>query len=1222
MSNRLKRVKKWVATSLVVLLAAGSGGQAVNGAAAVEPKPGNAGGYNDIKGHWAEQQLQLWVDSGWLSGYGDGKLRPDQPVKRSELAALINRAFGKEATAAPALAFKDVKKESWDYSTVATAVYAGYVNGYEDGTFRPSGKVTRQEAAVMLAKASDVEGSAGAESTFSDKDALGVWSRSYVAALASQGILGGYPDGSFRPAGQLTRAEAVTAISKAVKMDSPAKEYNKAGVYGPSTGSQEVNGNVQISASGVTLQNLVIRGDLILDKAIGEGDAFLSGVKVTGKTYIRGGGVHSVHVKDSQLSDVRVEKDGSAVRLSVEGKSELGSVTVEPNAAGSVVALQYGSRILKLLLNAKTFMSGQGIIDEAILRHDVSDSVFEKEPLSKKVLPNPSSQPSPTPSPIVGGGGFFPGFPGNPGNPTPTPTPSPTPSPTGSPAPTVAPEALLTELSVGGYPLTPFPSDKTGFDPKEVEYDVYLPVDFVTGDLEVKALASHPDIQISVTARTSYGDILIEDKKLDSDGKVRYRQQARQEVDVLIRLGSKDGEMLNGYWVRVLYDWTLAENAHITSDGSINIAGKGIEEGDMLRVYANDGDAAPVYAIPQSASGKVISIRPLNKIKQDALNGNPGSIWISLQKQGQPEQPRQKVEYDFRALAELSGGVKASTMTKEEMEAANIQFTYGVELNLDPLSPSPAEAEFVRVGWSNGSHVPRTPSIEDAEVSGWNTGHLYKLKGTSTELMSYWDNEPKDFRGYFTVYYYNADKRPIGYSILPLEVKVHLTADILEKLIQQLPVPAPMNYFEYLGKLQQMYGTLLPEEQAKVSSYPVLAQALKLKESILSQEVAAKQLKSLSLSGMTLNVPFSPTVKQYNAKGLHLLEGKEIVISLDYDSELSDVYVSSGSTGAGNTIPVQGKQYRFTFGPEFPGVLQITVKSKASGNLESYIIFTDSPYRIKLSPSGGMIQGITQGVALHVYGSEDDTEPYYVARGSSSNWPSLPAPGVPLPTPEVPFLFNLPFSYPVHASLKGSIWLSLEVEGQMTDRTQYKYDFTPLPEVAASGAVIAFEDDAMLSLLQSQPAIQAFSYTRLLANLAVLDPAVRYISGQIGGQPLAPTVQDARKQILYRASLPDGFLGTIGTNPAPVLSPGILYLFDAGYNPIGYVRFEYQAIPKATPQIVNYIISLIKLDGPIEYVRPIIERARAAYNLLNEAQKAEVSNYSHLLQAEVNLLRP
>ncbi|SDT13642.1 S-layer homology domain-containing protein [Paenibacillaceae bacterium GAS479] len=1216
MSNRLKSIKKWVVKSLVVLLAVGSGGQAVHGAAAAEPNPGNVGGYNDIKGHWAEQQLQLWVDSGWLSGYGDGKLRPDQPVKRSELAALINRAYGKEATAASALAFKDVKKESWDYSTVATAVYAGYVNGYEDGTFRPSGKVTRQEAAVMLAKASDVEGSAGAESTFIDKDALGVWSRSYVAALASQGILGGYPDGSFRPAGQLTRAEAVTAISKAVKLDSPMKEYNKAGVFGPSSGNQEVNGNVQISASGVTLQNLVIRGDLILDKGIGEGDAFLSGVKVTGKTYIRGGGVHSIHIKDSQLSDVRVDKDGSAVRLSVEGKSELGSVTVEPNAAGSVVALQSGSRILKLLLNAKTFVSGQGIINEAILRHDASDSVFEKEPLSKKVLPNPSSQPSPTPSPNVGGGGFFPGFPGNPGNPTPTP------SPTGSPVPTVAPEALLMELSVGGYPLTQFPSDKTGFDPKEVEYDVYLPVDFVTGDLEVKAVASHPDIQISVTAKTSYGDILIEDKKLDSDGKVRYRQQARQEVDVFIRLESKDGKMLKGYWVRVLYDWSLAENAKITSDGSITFKGKGIEEGDMLRVYTNEGDVAPVYAIPQSASGENISIRPISKIKQDGLNGNPGSIWISLQKQGQPEQPRQKVEYDFRALAELSGGVKASAMTKEDMEAANIQFTYGVKLELDSLSPAPAGAEFVRASWSSGSHVPRTPSAEDAEVSAWNNGRLYKLNGTSTELMSYWDNEPKDFRGYFTVYYYNADKRPIGYSIVPLEVKVHLTADMLEKLIQQLPVPAPMSYFEHIDKLQRMYQALLPEEQPKVSSYPVLAQALKLKESILAQETAAKQLKSLSLSGMTLNVPFSPTVKQYNAKGLHLLEGKEIVVSLDYDSELSDVYVSSGSTGAGNTIPVQGKQYRFTLGPEFPGVLQITVKSKASGSLESYIIFTDSPYRIKLSPSGGMIQGLTQGVALHVYGSQDDTKPYYVAQGSSSNWPSLPVPGMPLPAPGVPFLMDLPFSYPVHASLTGSIWLSLQVEGQMTDRTQYKYDFTPLPEVAASGAVIAFEDDAMLSLLQSQPSIQAFSYTRLLANLAVLDPAVRYISGQIGVQPLAPTVQDARKQILYRASLPDGFLGTIGTNPAPGLSPGILYLFDAGYNPIGYVRFEYQAIPKATPQVVKYMISLIKLDGPIEYVKPIIERARAAYNLLNEAQKAEVSNYSHLLQAEANLLRP
>ena len=125
------------------------------------------------------------------------------------LAALI---------AAGALPFSACAAPSEDQATAAgapalnTTDHMQYMNGYEDGTFRPDGRITRAEASNLLAGLL-VESSGGSDMLFIDVPA-GVWYESAVQEMTGFSLVGGYPDGTFRPSGNITRAEFVTILTR------------------------------------------------------------------------------------------------------------------------------------------------------------------------------------------------------------------------------------------------------------------------------------------------------------------------------------------------------------------------------------------------------------------------------------------------------------------------------------------------------------------------------------------------------------------------------------------------------------------------------------------------------------------------------------------------------------------------------------------------------------------------------------------------------------------------------------------------------------------------------------------------------------------------------------------------------------------------------------------------------------------------------------------------
>ena len=111
----------------------------------------------------------------------------------------------------------------WAEEAISALIDEGIISGYPDGTFKPENPVTRGEFAKMVAKAFPIR--AAGEPMFSDIEDN--WAKAYIAALTESGVVSGYPDGTFRPSKEISRAEMthmlISAINLGGKMDSLTK---------------------------------------------------------------------------------------------------------------------------------------------------------------------------------------------------------------------------------------------------------------------------------------------------------------------------------------------------------------------------------------------------------------------------------------------------------------------------------------------------------------------------------------------------------------------------------------------------------------------------------------------------------------------------------------------------------------------------------------------------------------------------------------------------------------------------------------------------------------------------------------------------------------------------------------------------------------------------------------------------------------------------------------
>jgi len=97
----------------------------------------------DVQNHWAKSFVVTAIEKKIVSGYDDGTFRPDKAVTRAEFSHMLNAALGNSVTTN--ISFSDVKSSDWYYSAVQKAVAAGYVSGYDNGSFKPGTAINRQE---------------------------------------------------------------------------------------------------------------------------------------------------------------------------------------------------------------------------------------------------------------------------------------------------------------------------------------------------------------------------------------------------------------------------------------------------------------------------------------------------------------------------------------------------------------------------------------------------------------------------------------------------------------------------------------------------------------------------------------------------------------------------------------------------------------------------------------------------------------------------------------------------------------------------------------------------------------------------------------------------------------------------------------------------------------------------------------------------------------------
>lgn len=317
----MKRSRHLVIVLLIVSLVFSS---MLSSAFAAAPK--------DVEKHWAADTLNKWVDASLIKGYPDGTLKPNAPVKRGEFVALLNRAL-KLSSASTQLSFSDLAPDHWAYQDIAIAVNAGYLKG-SAGKVNPDQNTFRQEAAVMIASALQLDTQSGGDvSQFGDVSQIANWSKGAIAVLAAHNVFKGDTKGNLRPKANITRAEAVVAIDAALSLQNKADTvFDKAGVYGTAEKTTIIKGNVVISADGVTLQNTIINGDLTIAKEVGDGDVILKKVTVKGTTNVNGGGEHSVHLEDSIMLRIIVDKASGKVRIVAIGSTTVQDVIINTSA--------------------------------------------------------------------------------------------------------------------------------------------------------------------------------------------------------------------------------------------------------------------------------------------------------------------------------------------------------------------------------------------------------------------------------------------------------------------------------------------------------------------------------------------------------------------------------------------------------------------------------------------------------------------------------------------------------------------------------------------------------------------------------------------------------------------------------------------------------------------------------------------------------------------------
>lgn len=170
---------------------------------------------------------------GYINGYPDGSVQPEDDITREEITSILYRITNhqyEKPFVATGDAFPDVKVGRWSAHDIEYMADKGIVYGYPDGEFKPSRNLSRAEFAALIFRFAGIE-EANIKNPFTDSDESH-WAYDEILALTHSGLIEGYPDKTYKPENNITRAEVMTVINKLLGRK-PLESYVKSLEFNP-----------------------------------------------------------------------------------------------------------------------------------------------------------------------------------------------------------------------------------------------------------------------------------------------------------------------------------------------------------------------------------------------------------------------------------------------------------------------------------------------------------------------------------------------------------------------------------------------------------------------------------------------------------------------------------------------------------------------------------------------------------------------------------------------------------------------------------------------------------------------------------------------------------------------------------------------------------------------------------------------------------------------------
>ncbi len=230
---------------------------------------GNTQTFPDVSStYWARSYIDTMLGAGAINGFPDGTFQPGGLLTRAQFVKMLVIVDQIAPDASGTTPFTDVAPGDWFAPYVAAAYSAGLVQGVSPTSFDPNAGVTREQMAVLLARALKLAGTTSL--TFSDASQIDTWALSGVQAAVAAGYLSGFPNGTFEPLATTTRDQSTKVLSLIITNEAPgaatasgvssiAVSPNPVAAAGSLAADQAVNLTVTAkNASGAAVPNATV----------------------------------------------------------------------------------------------------------------------------------------------------------------------------------------------------------------------------------------------------------------------------------------------------------------------------------------------------------------------------------------------------------------------------------------------------------------------------------------------------------------------------------------------------------------------------------------------------------------------------------------------------------------------------------------------------------------------------------------------------------------------------------------------------------------------------------------------------------------------------------------------------------------------------------------------------------------------------------------------------